>query len=320
MENKPVMGKITVEKTGNMLVGAKEIETIFGQQYPPIFEMGFLVGAEFDVVAAEDIIIPDGTIRAKKGDVVDRLVTGEDGQATSKELYLGEYELVETKAPKNYVLDPTPHPVSLFYADQAVAVVTSQIGIMNARHLVEIELLKRMEGFDKFERFEDVIFGLYTAQDIYAEDGKLIIAKDSLILMQDSLMALSALNKDGHGRFEGELPFAKYYVLELQTAEGFILDSTKYPVDASYTGEDNAVTRIKQVAALCLTAFLQTTLLFLGLLTFPDHMLLGMGIMLSSSEVPRIAQQFGLDTSAKFNLSSVVHMTSAVNLARHIGK
>ena len=64
-----------------------------------------------------------------------------------------------------------------------------------------------------------------------------------------------------------------------------------------------------------------TTLLFLGLLTFPDHMLLGMGIMLSSSEVPRIAQQFGLDTSAKFNLSSVVHMTStAVNLARHIGK
>ena len=75
----------------------------------------------------------------------------------------------------------------------------------------------------------------------------------------------------------------------------------------------------KQVAALCLTAFLQTTLLFLGLLTFPDHILLGLGIMLAAGEVPRIAQQFGLDTSAKFNLSSVVHMTStAVNLARHI--
>ena len=77
----------------------------------------------------------------------------------------------------------------------------------------------------------------------------------------------------------------------------------------------------KQVAALCLTAFLQTTLLFLGLLTFPDHMLLGMGIMLSASEVPRIAQQFGLDTSAKFNLSSVVHMTStAVNLTKSIAR
>ena len=57
----------------------------------------------------------------------------------------------------------------------------------------------------------------------------------------------------------------------------------------------------KQVAAICLTAFMQTTLLFLGLLTFPDHMLLGLGIMLAANEVPRIAQQFGLDSSVKVN-------------------
>ena len=77
----------------------------------------------------------------------------------------------------------------------------------------------------------------------------------------------------------------------------------------------------KQVAALCLTAFLQTTLLFLGLLTFPDHHILGLGIMLSASEVPRIAGHFGLDTSAKFNLSSVMHMTtSAVNLTKTLGR
>jgi len=73
----------------------------------------------------------------------------------------------------------------------------------------------------------------------------------------------------------------------------------------------------KQVAALCLTAFLQTTLLFLGLLTFPDHMLLGMGIMLSATEVPRIAGHFGLDTSARFNISSVMYITnSAMSLIR----
>ena len=47
---------------------------------------------------------------------------------------------------------------------------------------------------------------------------------------------------------------------------------------------------MKQIAALCLTAFMQTTLLFLGLLTFPGNMLLGLGIMLASNEVPRIAQ------------------------------
>ena len=75
----------------------------------------------------------------------------------------------------------------------------------------------------------------------------------------------------------------------------------------------------KQVAAICLTAFLQTSLLFLGLLTFPDHMLLGLGIMLAANEVPRIAQQFGLDSSVRVNMMSVVHATTtAVNLTRSL--
>ena len=76
---------------------------------------------------------------------------------------------------------------------------------------------------------------------------------------------------------------------------------------------------MKQIAALCLTAFMQTTLLFLGLLTFPDNMLLGLGIMLSANEVPRIAQQFGLDSSVKVNVMNVMHATTtAVNLTRTV--
>lgn len=76
---------------------------------------------------------------------------------------------------------------------------------------------------------------------------------------------------------------------------------------------------MKQVAAICLTAFMQTTLLYLGLLTFPGNMLLGLGIMLAANEVPRIAQQFGLDSSVKVNMMSVVHATTtAVNLTRSV--
>lgn len=75
----------------------------------------------------------------------------------------------------------------------------------------------------------------------------------------------------------------------------------------------------KQIFALCLTAFLQTTLLFLGLLTWQTNMLLGLGIMLSASEVPRIAQQFGLDTSVRFNMMSVTHtVNTAVNAGRFV--
>ncbi len=84
---------------------------------------------------------------------------------------------------------------------------------------------------------------------------------------------------------------------------------------------DGFVQWIKQVAALCLTAFMQTTLLYLGLLTFPGNMLLGLGIMLAANEVPRIAQQFGLDSSVRVNMMSVVHATTtAVNLTRSIAR
>lgn len=78
---------------------------------------------------------------------------------------------------------------------------------------------------------------------------------------------------------------------------------------------------MKQVIAICLTAFMQTTLLFLGLLTFPGNMLLGLGIMLAANEVPRIAQQFGLDSSVRVNMMSVVHATTtAVNLSRSVAR
>ena len=66
---------------------------------------------------------------------------------------------------------------------------------------------------------------------------------------------------------------------------------------------------------------MQTTLLYLGLLTVPENMLLGLGIMLAASEVPRIAQQFGLDSSVRFNVMSAVHATTtAINLSRIMAK
>ena len=78
---------------------------------------------------------------------------------------------------------------------------------------------------------------------------------------------------------------------------------------------------IKQVVALCLTAFMQTTLLYLGLMTFPSNMLLGLGVMLAANEVPRIAQQFGLDSSVRVNMVNVMHATTtAVNLSRTVSR
>ena len=74
---------------------------------------------------------------------------------------------------------------------------------------------------------------------------------------------------------------------------------------------------MKQVIATCLTAFLQTTILYLGLLTYTQHALLAVGICLSANEVPRIAQMFGLDTSVRVNMMSV---SSTVSLGSRVAK
>ena len=82
---------------------------------------------------------------------------------------------------------------------------------------------------------------------------------------------------------------------------------------------DGFVQWIKQVIGLCLTAFLQSTILVAGLMVFKDHALLGLGLMLSAGEVPRIAGTFGLDTTTRANIMNAVHTAqAAVNTTRTV--
>ena len=82
---------------------------------------------------------------------------------------------------------------------------------------------------------------------------------------------------------------------------------------------DGFVQWIKQVICLCLTAFLQSTILVAGLMVFKDHALLGLGLMLSAGEVPRIAGTFGLDTTTRANIMSAVYTAqAAINTTRTV--
>ena len=82
---------------------------------------------------------------------------------------------------------------------------------------------------------------------------------------------------------------------------------------------DGFVQWMKQVIGLSLTAFLQSTILVAGLMVFKDHALLGLGLMLSAGEVPRIAGTFGLDTTTRANIMSAVYTAqAAINTTRTI--
>ena len=79
------------------------------------------------------------------------------------------------------------------------------------------------------------------------------------------------------------------------------------------------LTTFLQATILCLTTFLQATILTAGLLVLKDHALLGLGLMLSAGEVPRICGAFGLDTSTRANIMSAVYAAqSAVNTTRTV--
>ena len=241
--NTPVKGTISVEKKGNMLTGTTEINTEYGKQFTPVFSEAGLPGAVFDIVAAEDIVTPDDTVRALAGELVDTIMTDENGHAVSKNLYLGNYLVIEDTAPNGFVLDETNHPVSLVYENQDVAVVSSQIGIWNVRQQVEIELQKLMEtpvgAVEGFAPAKDVIFGLFADEDILAVDGSMAIAKDRLI-------ALIGVDENGCGwQHFDELPFAKYYMKELRTNAAYELSEVIYPVNVVYAGQDKSCAYFK---------------------------------------------------------------------------
>ena len=105
-------------------------------------------------------------------------------------------------------------------------------------------------------------------------------------------------------------------ILLIQIAVGSLY---MFSVPRGYS--DGFIQWCKQVIGICLTAFLQSTILTAGLMVFNDHPLLGLGLMISSTEVPRIAGQFGLDTSTKTNvMSSVYAAQTAINMTKTVVK
>ena len=103
-------------------------------------------------------------------------------------------------------------------------------------------------------------------------------------------------------------------ILLIQIAVGSLY---MFSVPRGYT--DGFIQWCKQIIGLCLSAFLQATILVAGLMVFKDHALLGLGLMLSAGEIPRIAGAFGLDTSTKATLMSAVYTAqAAVNPPRTV--
>ena len=245
-ENTAQKGKISVRKTGDIFTSVATASSAYTNEngemivnpttYTPVFADGDLSDAVFQVIAVEDIVTLDGTTRAYAGDVVSEITTDENGYAETEPLYLGKYEVRETKAPYGYVLNNKPKDVELTYAGQEFEVRdTVNTAFENEYQSVRISLSKVMESDELFgiygkDYYTSVRFGLFTAEDITAADGTVIPA--------DGMISEVSLDEDMAAKFDVQIPFGRYYVKEISTDEHYVLNGEKYLVNFEYMGQD----------------------------------------------------------------------------------
>ncbi|MDO5124435.1 MAG: SpaA isopeptide-forming pilin-related protein, partial [Eubacteriales bacterium] len=250
-KNTPQKGTITVEKTGEIFSNVTAVGGGYTDEngndvalptiYQPEYSVSGLAGAVFEIYADEDITTPDGTVRAKKDELVSTLKTNTKGTATSKQLYLGKYRVVETVAPYGTVINPEPHTAELTYSRQNEKVTNTSTSFINDRQKAEIDLTKILEQDEKFnignnDEILNVSFGLYADEDLKATNGT--------VIPKNGLLEIITCDEKGKAQFTTDLPIGKYYVKEISTDSHYILSDKKYPVVFEYAGQDIATVHI----------------------------------------------------------------------------
>lgn len=231
-------GIIKLYKTGEVFASVTETDGL----YQPVYSVKGLPGAEYEIRAAQDIVTPDGTVRYTAGEVIDTIITDENGYAESKALYLGKYEIIEIKAPYGMVLSDEVHTVELIYAGQEIEITETSAELWNDRQKITVMLDKLMEQDDIFGigqngEITSVVFGLYAAEELTAADGT--------VIPTDGLIEVMTVNENGTATCKSDLPFGSYYLKEIATDEHYILNDIKYSFTFEYAGQDIVVVELK---------------------------------------------------------------------------
>lgn len=250
-KNTPQKGTITVEKTGDIFSNVTAVGGGYTDEngndvalttiYQPEYSVSGLSGAVFEIYADEDITTPDGTVRAKKDELVATLKTNTKGTATSKQIHLGKYRVVEKTAPYGFVLNKTVNHIELTYSGQNEKVTNTSTSFTNDRQKVVIDLTKILEQDEKFnignnDEILNVSFGLYADEDLKASNGT--------VIPENGLIEIVTCDEKGKATFKTDLPIGKYYVKKISTDNHYILSDKKYPVVFEYAGQDTASVHI----------------------------------------------------------------------------
>lgn len=226
-----VKGRITVEKRGEVLKNV--VMDKMGNKHFSYEEQG-LSDACYQIKAAEDILDPsnNGHVIYKKDSAVEKLCTGKEGKAVSKQLPLGKYIVEEITSPQGYVLNGKAQEVELTYKDQKTSLVFGEAGFRNERQKIDIRIHKK--DAELKTPLEHAQFALYAKKDIYGYNGKLLVKADEVIETADS-------DEDGLVGFAADLPLSEYEIKEIKAPSGYASYKETLYIDGNYKGQDTAV-------------------------------------------------------------------------------
>ena len=226
-----VKGQLKWHKTGEIFKQTVSGATEFGETLSPIWEEANLIGAEITIYAAEDITIGNHTYY-EKDEAIETLVSGEE-DVLSKELFVGNYYYVETKAADGYIIDTTKH----YFTVENTMVKELQViesTLLNTRPTFDIDMTKTLEDAEIFlndEAYKDIVFGVFAREDINDYYGSVEIPAGTMI-------STSGIDEEGHLIIVPELPDGKYFIKELATNPQYVLNETEYDFEVSYKGEN----------------------------------------------------------------------------------
>ena len=191
-----------------------------------------LSNAEFEIRAKEDIVTPDGTVKVKAGTVVDTIKTDDKGSAETKVLYLGKYEVQETKAPEGYLLNTQKYPVELIYADQETEIVYGDVTVPDEIAKGKIRITKTDKETNK-PIPSGAEFTVTAAEDITTPDGTVRAEKGTVV---------ATLTTDDKGKAETDkLYLGKYVIKETKAPEGYLLNPKEFEVTLAYKDQTTEI-------------------------------------------------------------------------------
>lgn len=196
-QDTPVKGRVKVAKEGEVVTGVKKDEA---GNLKFQYEKRKLKDAVFEVHAAKDILSPDnqGDILYHKGDLVDTITTDATGEAQTRLLPLGKYQVSEKTAPSGFTHSNDIKKVELTYKDQNTAIVFGDAGTYeNERQRVDVQAVKK--DADAQQQLAGAEITLYANRDVFNYDG------DAIVKAGEKIETV-VTGEDGKATFTADLP------------------------------------------------------------------------------------------------------------------